>query len=215
MSFTSTAGALRVRVGEGGGAERPGFPPHRDALRDRRPSGQDAAERHVVPARREMDPQVVIAVAVDQPCQGGERQIEAIRRMGEERRPSFRRFDRPQIMKLYQKLVGLEEGRAGDLGGVVKTDWGARRDDGGARRQIVFPGELPVFDAYVADQREQESAGHTGVQTNGGQPCHIVLATDHRAEGLLRHRSEPLRQRRHRRDRRRQQAIELGCRTGR
>jgi hypothetical protein len=61
----------------------PAFPFHRHALRDRRPLRQHAAEIHVVPMCRKVNPAVAIAVAVDQAGQRGERQIEAIKRMRE------------------------------------------------------------------------------------------------------------------------------------
>ena len=56
----------------------PAFPFYWYALRDRRAHWQHAAEIHVVPMRRKMNPVVAITVAVDQAAQRGEWQIKAI-----------------------------------------------------------------------------------------------------------------------------------------
>src|SRR5690349_3338261 len=71
-------GRERLRV------ERKTLALHRDALRDRRALWQHAGEMRIVPARREMNPVVVIAVAIDDAGERGERQVEAIERMREQ-----------------------------------------------------------------------------------------------------------------------------------
>jgi hypothetical protein len=63
---------LRFFLGEHRGACDPVLPLDREALRDRRALRQHAVEIRIVPACREMNPGVVVAVAIDQAGQGGE-----------------------------------------------------------------------------------------------------------------------------------------------
>ena len=133
------------------------LPLHRNALRDRRALRQHAAEIHVVPMRGEMDPAVVIAVAIDQSAQRGERQVEAIDRMGEQQRIALRRLDGPEIVEFDQEAVGLEQRRADDLAGIMESDRRAREVELPAGRNVVVPGDLAVLDPEVADQRNQEA----------------------------------------------------------
>ena len=107
---------LRLLRRERRGMRDPAFAFYWQALRNRRAHWQHAAEIHVVPVCREMNPAVAIAVAIDHAAQCGEGQIEAIERMGEQQRVTFRRFDAPQIMKLDHKVVGFEQRRADHLG---------------------------------------------------------------------------------------------------
>src|SRR3954464_5137596 len=61
--------------GETCGSHRPLLALHRDALRDWRAARQHAVEIHVMPVRREMNPIIVIPIAIHQSGQGGERQV--------------------------------------------------------------------------------------------------------------------------------------------
>src|SRR6185437_7887170 len=104
----------------------PAFAFYRQALRNRCAPWQHAAEIHVVPVGRKMNPAVAITIAIDHPAQCGEWQIEAIERMREQQGIARRRFDAPQIVKLDQESIGLEQRRADDLAYVVETDRRAR-----------------------------------------------------------------------------------------
>ena len=64
----------------------PDFALDRQALRDRRALAQHAVEGGIVPARRKVQQAVAEGVAVDQPGDGGERQIGAVDRMREQQR---------------------------------------------------------------------------------------------------------------------------------
>ena len=68
----------------GRGLRNPAFTFHRGTLRDRRPARQHGAEIHVMPMRQEMNPAVVVEIAVDQSGQGREWQVEAIDRVREQ-----------------------------------------------------------------------------------------------------------------------------------
>ena len=61
-----------------------------------------------MPMRREMDPAIAVEVAIDQPGQRGERQVEAVDRMGEQQRIAFGRLDAPSASG-EGRLVGLEQ----------------------------------------------------------------------------------------------------------
>ena len=80
--------------------------------------------------------------------------------------------------------------------------------DGSARRDVVVPGEFAVLDPHVADQRDQEAAGH-GVDERGTPLDGVLVAAVQRVERLRRHRLEPVGKARCRRHRRRQHAFEL------
>src|ERR1700750_1125340 len=80
-------GRERLRV------ERPVLALDRDALRERRALWQHAGEMRIVPARREMNPVVVIAVAIDDAGERGERQVEPVERMREQHAVAVERLD--------------------------------------------------------------------------------------------------------------------------
>jgi hypothetical protein len=58
-----------------------------------------------------MNPGVVVAVAIDEASQCGERQVETIGRMGEQQRVAVRRLDRPEIVEFDQEPVGIYSGQ--------------------------------------------------------------------------------------------------------
>src|SRR6476646_5690629 len=74
---------LRFFFGKCRDARYPVISLDRETLRDRRALWQHAIEICVMPMRREMNPGVVVEVAIDQAGQRGERQIETIDRMRE------------------------------------------------------------------------------------------------------------------------------------
>src|SRR5882724_10453799 len=143
-----------------------------------------------MPIRREMNPAVAKTVAIDQAAQRGEWQIKEIYRMCEQQRIAVRRFDAPQIVKLDHEPVGLEQRRADDLAGVMESDWRAREIERSAGRDIIVPGDRAVIDPEIADQRNQEPAGH-GVDERGTTLDRILVAHIDRVKGLRRHRLEP------------------------
>jgi hypothetical protein len=194
---------LRLLISEDRGARDPVFPLDRETLRNRRALRQYAAEIRVVPMRREMNPGVVVVVAIDQTGQGGERQVEAIDRMGEQQRVAFGRLDGPEIVEFDEVAVGVEQRRAGDLAGIVESDRRAQEADFSAGRRVVVPGEFAVLDLHVTNQRDQKARCH-GVDEWRTALDRVVLAEKHRIERLRRHRLEPVGQTRHGRHRRRQ-----------
>jgi hypothetical protein len=62
------------------------------------------------PMRREMYPVIGIAVAIDQPADRGEWQIEAIDGVSEEYRVPFPGFDGPQVVEFYKETFEVESG---------------------------------------------------------------------------------------------------------
>jgi hypothetical protein len=104
-----------------------------------------------------MNPGVVIAVAIDETRQRGERQVEAIDRMSEQQRVAVGRLDGPEIVEFDDVAVGVEQRRAGDLAGVVESDRRAQEADFAAGRRIVIPSKFAVLDLQIADQRDQKS----------------------------------------------------------
>src|SRR5450759_588728 len=102
------------------GMRDPAFAFYWQALRNWRAHWQHAAEFHVVPVRRKMNPAVAITVAIDHAAQCGKWQIKAIERMCEQQGIARRRFDAPQVVKLDHESIGLEQWRADNLAYVVE-----------------------------------------------------------------------------------------------
>jgi len=158
--------------------------------------------------RRKVHPGIVIAVAIDQSAQGGERQIKAIDRMREEHAVAFRGFDGPQIVEFDDESVGFKQRRTADLALIVKSDRRTGKIQCATRRDFVVPGDFAVRDSQVADQRNQETVGHC-VDERRAALHRLLFAHVDGAEGLGRHRLEPVGNALRRRHRRRQMAFEF------
>ena len=157
------------------------------------PFGSTPLKIQVVPVRREMNPVVVIAVAVDKAGQRGEGQIKAIGRMREEQGVILRRLDGPEIVEFDHVTVGFGQRRAGNLAGIVQSDWRADVIDFTAWRQLVVPGERAVLDPQITDQRNEKAARH-GVDERRSSLDRVARGGVERIVGLRRHRLEPVRQ---------------------
>ena len=106
--------------------------------------------------------------------------------MCEQQRIALRCLDAPQIMKLDDEPIGLEQRGVDHLACVVKSDWRAREIDGAAGRDIKVPRDRAVLDPEVADQRDQKSRGHR-VDERRTALDRILLPHINCTEGLRRH----------------------------
>ena len=149
--------------------------------------------------RPEVNLVVVVAVAVDEAGQRGEGQIKAIDGMREEQGVTIGRLDGPEIVEFDHVTVGFEKWRAGNLAGVVQSDWRADVIDFIAWRQLVVPGERAVLDSQIADQRNEKAARHR-VDERRTSLDRISRGGVERIVGLRRHRLEPVRQAKRGRD---------------
>ena len=152
---------------------------------------KDTLESRVMPMRRKMYPGIGITVAIDQSTESGEGQIKAIDGMREEHRVSFRGFDGPQVVELDNEAVGFEKWGAGDLALIVESDRRTRKIECSARGDFVVPGDLAVLDPQVADERNQKPAGHCIDERRAALYRFLVAQIDC-AEGLRRHRLDPV-----------------------
>src|SRR5258707_11935157 len=107
--------------------------------------------------------------------------------MCEEQRITLRRLYAPQVVKLDEEPIGLEQRGINNLAYVVKSDWRAWKIDRASGRDIKVPGNRAVFDFEVADQRDQKSRGH-GIDERGTALDRILLAHINCVESLRRHR---------------------------
>src|SRR3989344_8503 len=179
---------LARRGAQGGGAGGGGR-----ALR------QHAVEGRVVRVRREVDPGVVVSVAVHHAGQGGERQVESIGRMREKQRIASGHLYRPEVVEFDEEPILVERRGADNLAGGMEADWRALERHASGRREVVVPGEFATLDPYVTNQRDQESGGH-GVYERGAPLDCVVLNGNSRVERLSRHGLEPVGQAARRRD---------------
>jgi hypothetical protein len=136
----------RLFFREGRSLRNPVFSFDWNALRNGCALREDTLEACVMPMRRKVYPGIGITVAIDQPTESGEGQIEAIDGMREEHRVSFRGFDGPQVVEFDNEAIGFKKWRAGDLALIVESDWRTRKIECSARWDFVVPGDLAVLD---------------------------------------------------------------------